>query len=223
MDLFSKQRKELSAWELPWALVWQNDDWLKSMLSKGLVPVLAGADLIAMSEEDSDWDADLRDEGVRYVLALVRASNDTPADFAKALGSKMVEDLESSLRPGFQFDSTKSMFSLEGENENVKVYIGFHEGDFWPESVEDYQPFLATIRDKVSTGLVYYSDDKQTIYGCSEPDLTIEKDSFAAPLPTELRGIDGNSWCVFLKDETVSEFWLWHVRQKAGKVSNSGS
>lgn len=202
MSFFTKKREELNAWELPWALVWPNDAWLQSMLSKGLVPVLAGVDVVtvAMNKmEKEELDIMLREEGARYVLGLVRASEDTPKKFADALGSNVVKELESSLRSGFTFDSTKSMFSLEGEDGNVKVYIGFHKNTFWPKEVEDYHPFVAPVADKMSTGLVYYPDEKREIHQCPELLMAEDGGGFVADLPAELCGTHDSAWCVFQK------------------------
>lgn len=198
MSFFAKKREELSPWQLPWTLIWRDDSWLTSMLSKGLVPVLAGVDLVMFALGEGELIDYLHGEGFRYVLGFVRASENIPKDFEELLGPDMFEKLKSSIRPEFNFDPKKSEFTISSTDMNMTVCTGLREGLFWPD-VEDYCLFVAPHQGDNCTGLVYYSDPEEKIHQFSTPVLEMVENGFVAPLPEGLGGEHESAWGVFKK------------------------
>lgn len=202
MSFFNENRDDLSDWELPWALIWPNDSWLSKMLAKGLVPAIGGADLL-LRVKGPDWKDTMQDEGLRYVLGLVRQNKDVPKDLEEALGPDALHDLTSSLRPGFKWDEDNSEFELQDENVKIKLCIGLNNGMFWPERVKDRLVYAAPVfdeKEKVSTlgtGLIYYSDPEKAVHQCVAPQLLVEKNCFCADYPTGLGGEHDEFWSVF--------------------------
>ncbi len=200
MSFFNNDHKDLTNWQLPWTLFWPNGDWLAKMLDKGLVPVLGGVDLVSLdvNEVNKEQFCDNSSEGVRLVLGLARNSPDLPESVAEILGANAFEEFKRSLRPNINiFDSEKS--ELSAPDANIRLYVGLHNGAFWPTYLEDPSAFMAKVGPESSTGVIYYSDESQKIHHCVPPEtLEMVEGGFVAILPDDLA--EEGAWGVFEKE-----------------------